>query len=307
LIIAWILALGCASGPENRPKVSYRVSAKENFIKGKKAFDDEDYLEAIEYFRFVKNKFPYSSYATDADLLIGDCHYGRERFIEAADAYLNFIKLHPKHEKVPYAAFRMGLSYFNRIPDDWWFSPPAFEMDQTETVRAIRELENYLGKFPDDEHAAEARKLLAQCKRRMAERVHFVMRFNLSKDRYRGALWRAQELLGNYPGAGFDEEALLVKAEALIELGDPAGAQAAVQELLARFPQTQLRQDAQKLLARLPAGAAALERDRESDGQPDGKQVDKPDSRPDSVPAKIDGPEPADPGPADPKPGGPSS
>ncbi len=254
LAVLLVAGSGCASGPETRTKVSYRASAKENFIKGKKAFDDEDYLEAIEYFKFVKNKFHYSAYATASDLLLADCHFERERYIEAADAYVNFIKLHPRHEKVGYATFRIGVSFFKRMPDDWWFAPPAYELDQKETGRAVRELERFLAQFPDDENIPEARKLLALCKRRMAERVQYAMNFYRDEERHRGALWRADQLLKSYPGTGFDEEALLVKAESLFELGESEAARSALNELLQRFPSGEYTSSARDLLARLPAG-----------------------------------------------------
>ena len=52
------MVFGCESGPQERKKVSYRTSAKENFIKGKKAFDDEDYLviESADLLRHVADR-----------------------------------------------------------------------------------------------------------------------------------------------------------------------------------------------------------------------------------------------------------
>ncbi len=254
LAIALVAGLGCASGPEPRSRVSYRASAKENFIKGKKALEDEDYLEAIEYFKFVKNKFPYSSFATESDLFLADCQFERERYIEAADAYLNFIKLHPKNAKAGYAMFRIGMSFFKRIPEDWWFAPPAYELDQKEIKRAVRELERFLARFPDDENTPEATKILAACKRRMAERVRYAMVFYHNHDRHRGALWRAEQLLKSFPEAGFAEEALLVKAESLLELGESEAARSTLSELLQRFPSGEHTSDAEDLLNRLQAG-----------------------------------------------------
>ena len=190
------LVSGCASGPKQRKRVSYRTSAKENFIKGKKAFDDEDFLEAIEFFKFVKNKFPYSKYATEADLYLADCHFGRERYIEAADAYLNFVKLHPKNEKMPFALFQIGNCYFQRIPDDWWFTPPAYEMDQAETLRAIREISRYLKRFPEHENSKEANELLRKCLKRMGDQTHYVMNFYYERGHYRGVRFSDRPLTG---------------------------------------------------------------------------------------------------------------
>ncbi|MBW2700196.1 MAG: outer membrane protein assembly factor BamD [Deltaproteobacteria bacterium] len=248
-LFAWGL-VSCASGPNQRARVSYRVSAKENFIKGKKALADEDYLEAIEYFKFVKNKFPYSTFATESDLLLADCHFARDRFIEAADAYQTFIKLHPRHAKVPYANFRIALSFGKRIPEDWFFMPPAYEFDQKEVVRTIRELEHFLARFPGDEHAPEATALLQRCKRRLAEFCHYTMEFNHKGGHMRGVVWRADELM-RYGGSGYEEKALYRKAEALAELGELKASRDALQELNRRFPKGAYQNQASLLQTRL--------------------------------------------------------
>jgi len=243
------LLCGCESGPQERKVVGYKTSAKENFTKGVKAFEDEDYLEATEYFKFVKSKFPYSRYATDSDLYLADCHFERERFLEAADAYIGFVKLHPKHPKMPYAMFRVGLCYFNRIPDDWFITPPAYELDQAETMKAIRELRRYLNRFPDHENAKEAREHLQTCLRRMGKRTRYVMNFYRKRNHYRGVLWRANEILGKYAELGFDEEALYCRAEAQLKLEQFVEARTSLQELLSRFPEGDWSDDARDLLA----------------------------------------------------------
>jgi outer membrane protein assembly factor BamD len=251
------LLCGCASGPEKRTKVNYRKSAKANFLKGKKALEDEDYLEAIEFFKFVKNRFPYSTYATQADLLLADCHFGRDRFVEAADAYQNFIKLHPRHEKVPYAMYRVGLSLFQRIPDDWWFAPPAYELDESETKRAVTELQRYVKRYPKDEYSGEANKLLKQGLQRLAYRVQYIMEFYYGRKHMRAVLWRADELLSKYSGLGFDELAMYRKAQAQVDLGELKEARATLGKLLEKFPSGNYSSDAKSLLERIESGRTA--------------------------------------------------
>lgn len=242
----------CASGPKAHHKVSYQTDAKENFEKGKKAFDKKDYVDAVEYFTFVKQKFPFSTYAVESDLLLADCHFKRERYPEAIDAYNDFIKLHPKNEKVPYAAFQIGLSAYNQIPDNWWFAPPSYELDQRESTRALIELQRYFTQYPNDSNAPQAQVLLEKCKRRLAEQINYVMDFYKKRKHPRGVLWRAEELLTKYPGSGFDDKALYFKAEALLALGDATAARATLEQLVARSPQGAYAQDANTLLNRIP-------------------------------------------------------
>ena len=66
----------------------------------------------------------------------------RGRYVEAIDAYRQFMKFHPTHEMVAngYASFRIGESYYKMLPESWFLVPPAFEMDNSPTIDALREL-----------------------------------------------------------------------------------------------------------------------------------------------------------------------
>jgi outer membrane protein assembly factor BamD len=50
--------------------------------------------------------------------------FERELWTEAADRYSGFVKLHPTHAKVDYAAYRAALSHYRDIPSDWFMLPP---------------------------------------------------------------------------------------------------------------------------------------------------------------------------------------
>jgi outer membrane protein assembly factor BamD len=261
VLCAWLaaaLTAACKSGPEARPHVSYKVSAQENYIKGQAAFDDGDFAEAIEYFNFVKSKFPLSSYAVDADLKVADCEFGREKYLESAEAYTNFIKLHPKHPKVPYASYRIGLCFVNRMPTDWFILPPAYELDQEETERAIRELERYLRQFPTDQNAADGRAQLDNCLRRMADRATYIMEFYFKRGHSQAVVWRADQILSKYSNLGYDERALFRKGQALIALKQPVQAREALGQLVQKFPKGDFASRANDLLGEIgSAGAPA--------------------------------------------------
>jgi len=244
---------GCASGPATRPKVSYKVSAQENFAKGMKAFQDGDYLEAIEFFTFVKTKFSFDSRAAEAELMIANCEFARERYLEAAEAYTNFIKMHPRHPRVPFATFRVGMCFYHRIPSDWWLFPPAYELDTEETERAVRELQRHLALYPNDESVSKAKQALRECMVRLAQRTRFVMNFNQKRNRHRGALWRAEELLQRFADLGFDEEAMFVKGRSLLELGEAARARETFLALVERYPDGAFASQARRWLEKIPS------------------------------------------------------
>src|SRR4051794_12993325 len=111
LIISLLISIaGCSSAPvdENDPASLLKEAEEE--------IQSDHYQMAIDKLRAIKNKFPYSKFAVDAQLRIADVYFLQESFAEAATSYESFRDLHPKHEKVGYAMFKAAKSYFNDIP-----------------------------------------------------------------------------------------------------------------------------------------------------------------------------------------------
>ena len=81
----------------------------------------------IDKLKIIKNKYPYSKYALDASLRLADVYFLQESYTEAALAYESFRDLHPKHEKVPYAMFRIGTFLFQRYAEHRRARPDSSE------------------------------------------------------------------------------------------------------------------------------------------------------------------------------------
>src|SRR5262245_57123684 len=81
---------------------TYLESVKLNFEAGEEMLRKKEYDKAIAYFQFVKSKYPFSKYAALSDLRIADAKYQQKKWLAAASAYEVFIRLHPRHEELPY-------------------------------------------------------------------------------------------------------------------------------------------------------------------------------------------------------------
>ncbi len=153
---------------------------------------NDHYQIAIEKLRAIKNKFPYSKYALDAQLRLADVYFMQDSYPEAAASYETFRDLHPKHERVAYAMFRIGKSYFNDIP-----SP--ISRDMTSAVKAMDSYNDYLRRFPSEKDAEEARKDVAEIRRNLAEKELYVGNFYYKRDFYESAKPRFQKVIALYP------------------------------------------------------------------------------------------------------------
>ena len=83
---------------------------EEAFKIAREYYDDENYEQAVQKLGEFKSKFPYSKYATLAELYIANSQFELGNYDAAAVEYLQFIKLHPSHPEVPFAMYRAGES-----------------------------------------------------------------------------------------------------------------------------------------------------------------------------------------------------
>jgi len=242
-----LLALGCAH-MDSAGEVSYADGPEKNFLLGQDARDDKRYLDALKYYEHVRYKFPYSSQAALADLAIADTHFEREKYVEAIEAYRQFLKLHPNHPQADYAEFRVAVSYYRDIPSDFFLFPPSTEKDQGPVRDTRRALEGFLREFPTSKHATEAEELLADVRKRMATHEMHVADFYRHRERWAGAIGRLNTVLDDYPGLGLVGEALLTLGESYLKMGDREKAKDALHRRIREYPQDAHRSEAQSLL-----------------------------------------------------------
>lgn len=164
--------------------------------------------EALDGFETIKARFPYSKFAALSDLRIADTHFERQSYVEAIDAYRNFLKYHPTHSEAPYAMFRIAEAYQAQMPGDFFFLPPSAEKDQATTKLAISAYRDMLARYPTSEYAEKAQTKLNECRKRLGEHEMYVARFYYKREKWVASALRAEGVLRDYGGLGLDPEAL---------------------------------------------------------------------------------------------------
>lgn len=150
LVPITIALFSCASGKKSlrEHQGSYLESVKLNFEAGEEELANGDYDKAITYFQFVRSKYPFSQYAALSDLRIADAKFAQKKWLDAASAYEVFIRLHPRHEEVEFASYRLGISYFHAVPSDFFLLPPSTSRDQTFTKEALAAIDRFILTYP---------------------------------------------------------------------------------------------------------------------------------------------------------------
>lgn len=202
------------------------------------------YDDAISGFDKLRNTFPFSKYAVEAELAIADALFKKKEFGEASDAYRTFAKLHPKHEKVDYATWQVGHSLFLE-------APKSVDRDQSSTEKALEELRSFVTKFPESKYADDASKKIGQGRDRLAAKELYVGRYYVHHREWRASLGRLRTVLSRYPDSDSAEEASFLLGKALFHTKERDESRKVLDEFLDKYPRSEWSKEARRLVARI--------------------------------------------------------
>ncbi len=234
-----IILSGCAGVSE----VTVSRDPKELYDKAMTSYLSDKYEDAEKYFRAIMEDHPLSSYALEAQLMLGDVCYASEKYDEANSYYTNFVALHPSHPRAPYALFQKGMSHFKDIL--------TIDRDQTSTKKALFAFEDLKRAYPESPYSDKAGELISFLKRRLADREFYIARFYFKNENYKGALSRLKDILSDYPDVGITDETLYYIGESYLKLGEKKLASDAYTTLISNFPKSPFVEDAKDSLSRV--------------------------------------------------------
>ncbi|MDD9952131.1 MAG: outer membrane protein assembly factor BamD, partial [Zetaproteobacteria bacterium] len=188
---------------------------KEAYIYAKGYYDDGNFRMAITKLGEFRSRFPYSQYATEADFLIADAHFQMEEYAMASAEYAQLVKLHPKHPKIDFARFRIGLSY-------WEAAPENIDREQEFARKAIEAWEEFAQFHPQSALRDRARELMGQGRKRIRQAEEFVAMFYEKQEVWHACAFRYESLYAMVKDTDtpLAKTALLKSAKCLDKLAD---------------------------------------------------------------------------------------
>lgn len=185
-ILISLIALSCASEKPNG-----KTEAEVLFKEAKTLMNDERYILATEKLNQLKNKYPYSFFATPAELLQADILFKQESYAESAAAYLLFRDFHPKHSEIPYVIYKIAESYFNQIPD-------TFDRDLQGAMEAIKYYRELMEKYGTNQYAQDATGKIKKCEQMLLDKEQYIADFYYKTEVYQAARWRYLNILEQF-------------------------------------------------------------------------------------------------------------
>ncbi len=237
-LVALTLA-GCASKPEeddsSKPVEVIYNDAMDQLQGG-------HYDKAAVYFDEVDRLYPYSVWATKAQLMEVYANYQANKSDDAISAADHYIALHPGSRDAAYAYYLKALCYYEQISD--------IARDQQTTVDAQAALQAVIDRYPDSAYARDARIKLDLTYYHLAGREMEIGRFYERQGLYVPAINRFNRVITQYQKTTHVPEALGRMVECYTALGLPREAKQNAAVLGYNFPYNPWYRDSYDLIQR---------------------------------------------------------
>jgi outer membrane protein assembly factor BamD len=175
------------STPRPQGKTEAEVLLKE----AKELIHDDRYILATEKLNALRGQYPYSYYATHAELLQADILFNQENFVEAAQAYLTFKDFHPKNDRMEYVLFRVAESFYLQVPS-------TYDRDLSTAFQTIKYFNELLQRYPVSEHKEVAFTRINKAKELIRSKEQYIADFYFKTESFGAARFRYREILREF-------------------------------------------------------------------------------------------------------------
>ncbi|HUF08078.1 MAG TPA: outer membrane protein assembly factor BamD [Rhodothermales bacterium] len=203
-----VTLLGACGGSQRAssetPEIAYR--------KGVAFFDRGSYDRAVEQLQQVFEFGRVNEWADDAQYTLARAYYEGKQYLLAANEFDRFIGLYPRDERVEEAAYYRAMSYYRQ-------SPP-FNLDQTDSERAVEYLRLFLSTYPNSERAQDIGQKIDELQEKLARKLLAKAELYERGEMYEAAAITFQRVLEKYPSTDVVDESLLGAMRSWVAFAD---------------------------------------------------------------------------------------
>jgi outer membrane protein assembly factor BamD len=187
------------------------VPVEELYNRGVDALNQQRYAVAVTQFDLVEQNYPYSTWATNSELMAGYANYLHNQYTDAIGVLDRFIQLHPSHRDIAYAYYLRALCYYEQIAD--------ISRDQKGTQDAMGALQEVVNRFPDSAYGHDARLKIDLARDHLAGKEMDIGRWYEDQRLYAAAIGRFQRVVDDFQTTNHVPEALHRLTEIYLRLG----------------------------------------------------------------------------------------
>jgi outer membrane protein assembly factor BamD len=220
-LVSLALLAGCGSDKKADPNAP-AAPVETLYNNGLDALNAQRYTTAEDQFDSVEQNYPFSAWASKAELMQGYAQYLQNHYSLAIGTIDRYIQLHPNGSDTAYAYYLRALCYYEQITD--------VQRDQADTVQAMTALQQVVDRYPTSSYAQDARLKIDLARDHLAGHEMSIGLWYEHQHLYEAALGRFQRVVADFQTTNHVPEALHRMVEIYLRLGmrEPAMRTAAV-------------------------------------------------------------------------------
>jgi outer membrane protein assembly factor BamD len=239
LVLIVLAGLVACSGNDELPDIAADSGEQQIYDEVQRYLRNQNYDLAVRSLQLLESRYPFGSYAEQAQLELIYGHYGayeHEAAVEAAD---RFIRLHPQHPNVDYAYYMKGLSAYagNENIFQRFVPTDQTKRDTNHAKEAFAEFSQLVSRFPDSPYAADAKARMVHLRNLLARHEVNVANYYFRRGAYLAAANRGRFVVENFQRTPAVPDGLAVMAQGYLLLGMDDLARDSIDVLAMNYPE----------------------------------------------------------------------
>lgn len=254
LLVLCIMLFSCGE----YQKVLNKGSEDEQYKMAVKLYESQKYTKALRLFEKITPYYRGKPQMERIQFMVAQSNFNEKIYTTAGYYFDRFAKNYPNSSKKEESAFLSAYSYK--------LASPIYSLDPTDTNKALEAFQDFINEYPDSKKLPEANKHYAELRIKLQKKS-----FEIAKTYYRtadydlrnykAAIQAFDNLLSDYLGSEFKEEALYFRLKAahdfvlksfdrrkLDRIKDAIDAHG---KLIRSFPESKYMDDSNQMLATL--------------------------------------------------------
>jgi outer membrane protein assembly factor BamD len=254
LLVLSLLLFSCGE----YQKVLNKGSVDEQYKMATKMYESKKFSKALRLFEKITPAYRGKPQMERIQFMVAQSNFNEKNYSIAGYYFDRFTKSYSKSSKVEEAAFLSAYSYK--------LASPVFSKDPTDTNKALEAFQTFINTYPDSPKLEEANKHYQEIRYKLQRKYFEIAKTyyttaEYDKRNYKAAIQAFDNLLSDYLGSEFKEEALYYRLKSahdfVLKSTDRRkterikDAVEAYEKLKRNFPETKYLEDSDKMFETL--------------------------------------------------------
>lgn len=178
----------------------------------KQLYNKKDYQKAYPLLEELVSVKRGTSEAEDIYYYYCYCNYYLDDLISASYHFAQFAKTYPSSSRTEEMAFMNAYCYY--------LGSPVPSLDQSNSYRAIEELQLFINQYPNSTRIEECNTLIDKLRKKLEVKAYETAKLYYKMSDYKASIISMQNMLQDFPVTAYKEELLFLICKSNFELAE---------------------------------------------------------------------------------------